>query len=62
MKKIIGIFCAITASCLFIYILLGMAMLVPMNSVSIMGHSLARFLAQIAVLFYLISAWAFWEI
>lgn len=62
MKKTLGILCAITASCLFIYILLGIAALVPMNSISIMGHSLARVLAQFSVLLYLISAWAFWEV
>jgi hypothetical protein len=62
MRLLIGKTAAIMAFLISIYIFLGMVQLVPLLSYQIIGESLLRFLTQVAVGFFLIAAWAYWEI
>ena len=61
MRLIIGKLAATVAFMLCAYIFMGMFYLVPLISHQIFGESLIRFLTQLAVVFFLISAWAYWE-
>lgn len=62
MRLLIGKTAALIAFLILSYILLGMFQLVPLLSYQVIGESLLRFLTQIAVIFLLIAAWAYWEI
>ncbi len=62
MFTIIGRISATLAFLLTAYIFLGVFNLVPLIGYYILGESLIRFVTQLAVMFFLIAAWAFWEI
>jgi len=61
-RKLIGQLAAVITTLLCLYMLLGMAHLVPLMGIRVFGESLLRALASIAVLGCLISAWSFWEL
>lgn len=62
MKPLIGKIAAVVAFLISSYVLLGIVELVPLLSYEVMGESLLRFSTQVAVVFFLVAAWAYWEI
>ena len=62
MFTIIGRISATLAFLLSAYIMLGIFHVVPLVGYHVFGESLVRFLTQLAVIFFLIAAWAYWEI
>jgi CBS domain containing-hemolysin-like protein len=62
MKNLIGGISAFLAIILSIVIFLGLLNIIPLISYHIFGETLLRFLTAVTVFFFLIAAWAFWQI
>lgn len=62
LKKYGGIISASIGFLISFYIVLGMFHIVPLLNYYVFGETLIRFLTQIAIMCFLVTACAFWEV
>ncbi|MDF1645524.1 MAG: hypothetical protein P1U61_00875 [Legionellaceae bacterium] len=62
MRRKIGLFFAVVAFILFIFLCLGMLGVFNITGYSLSGVTLLHFIGQCTILSFLISAWGYWEI